>query len=143
MYCIVSVPSEFHSVLEEYTQQGYRVLAVGAKVLSGGYVKIQRMQRDDVECALQFIGLVIMENRLKAETTGVIRELRSAHIRTIMVTGDNIQTAMSVARDCGMIPACRSIVVVHGVPAIAGQSPQICFTQSQADAAIANVSKTF
>lgn len=133
-----SVPPEFHSVLEEYTQQGYRVLAVGTKTLSGSYVKIQRMQREDVECALQFIGLVIMENRLKAETTGVIRELRSAHIRTIMVTGDNIQTAMSVARDCEMIPTCRSIIVVHGVPAVAGQSPQIYFTQSQADSAIAN-----
>ncbi|KAE8752294.1 hypothetical protein FOCC_FOCC001087 [Frankliniella occidentalis] len=133
-----TVPTEFHSVLEEYTQQGYRVLAVGSKTLSGSYVKIQRMQREDVECGLQFIGLVIMENRLKPETTGVIRELRSAHIRTIMVTGDNIQTAMSVARDCGMIPACRSIIVVHGVAAIAGQAPQICFTQSQADAAIAN-----
>lgn len=133
-----SIPPEFHSILEEYTQQGYRVLAVGTKTLSGSYVKIQRMQREDVECALQFIGLVIMENRLKPETTGVIRELRSAHVRTIMVTGDNIQTAMSVARDCGMIPACRSIIVVHGVPAVAGQSPQIYFTQSQADAAIAN-----
>ena len=116
------------------------MLAVGTKTLSGGYVKIQRMQREEVECALQFIGLVIMENRLKPETSGVIRELRSAHIRTIMVTGDNIQTAMSVARDCGMIPAGRSIVVVHGVSAMAGQSPHVCFTQSQADAAIANVS---
>ncbi|KAJ1522556.1 hypothetical protein ONE63_001742 [Megalurothrips usitatus] len=133
-----SVPTEFHSVLEEYTQQGFRVLAVATKTLSGGYVKIQRMQREDVECALQFIGLVIMENRLKPETSGVIRELRSAHIRTIMVTGDNIQTAMSVARDCGMIPACRSIIVAHGVPAVAGQSAQVCFTQSQADTAITN-----
>jgi cation-transporting ATPase 13A3/4/5 len=39
-----------------------------------------------------------MENKLKSETTGVIEELKRCKIRTIMATGDNVLTAISVAR---------------------------------------------
>jgi magnesium-transporting ATPase (P-type) len=42
---------------------------------------------DDVEKDLQFLGLLVMENRLKPETTKVIQLLRKASIRTVMVTG--------------------------------------------------------
>ena len=44
-----------------------------------------------------------MENRLKPETCEVISRLKDANIRTIMCTGDNILTALSVAHDCDMI----------------------------------------
>ena len=43
--------------------------------------------REQVECDLTFLGLLVMENRLKPETTPVIRQLSEANIRTIMVTG--------------------------------------------------------
>jgi len=42
---------------------------------------------DSVESDLHFVGLIVFENKLKAETTPVIRELRDADIRTVMVTG--------------------------------------------------------
>jgi len=44
-----------------------------------------------------------MENKLKPETTGVIEDLQKCKIRTIMATGDNALTAISVARQCSMI----------------------------------------
>lgn len=43
--------------------------------------------REHVESELTFLGLLIMENRLKKETRPVLTELRQAHIRTVMVTG--------------------------------------------------------
>ena len=43
--------------------------------------------REQVECDLTFLGLLVMENRLKPETTPVIQQLSEANIRTIMVTG--------------------------------------------------------
>lgn len=83
-----SVPSNFTSVLQEYTEEGYRVLALAYKPLSKmSYAKVQRVNREDVEQGLILLGLVILENRLKPETTGIIKELREANIRTIMVTG--------------------------------------------------------
>ncbi|GAB6022802.1 hypothetical protein CHUAL_006900 [Chamberlinius hualienensis] len=45
-------------------------------------------------------GLVIMQNAFKRETTPVIDVLNAAKIRTVMVTGDNMHTAISVARNC-------------------------------------------
>ena len=43
--------------------------------------------REVVECDLTFAGLVVMQNRLKPETTPVISTLCKADIRTIMITG--------------------------------------------------------
>jgi cation-transporting ATPase 13A3/4/5 len=43
--------------------------------------------REQVECDLTFLGLLVMENRLKPETAPVIQQLLEANMRTIMVTG--------------------------------------------------------
>nr|CAD7607537.1 unnamed protein product [Timema genevievae] len=56
-----------------------------------------------VETDLEFIGLLITQNMLKPESLPVIQELTAARIRCVMVTGDNILTAVSVARNCGMV----------------------------------------
>ncbi|XP_046388324.1 polyamine-transporting ATPase 13A3-like isoform X2 [Ischnura elegans] len=116
-----TVPPDFGCVLHEYTRQGYRVLAIGGKRVSSriSYTKVQRWSREDAENSLTLLGLIVMENRLKPETSGIIGMLRDACIRTIMVTGDNMLTALSVARDCGMVPANTSVVVVN---AVAGSS---------------------
>lgn len=38
---------------------------------------------------MEFLGLIIMQNKLKAETPGVLQDLRRANIRTLMVTGES------------------------------------------------------
>jgi len=43
--------------------------------------------REQLECDLIFVGLLVLENRLKPETLPVIRTLKDAAIRTVMVTG--------------------------------------------------------
>lgn len=44
-----------------------------------------------------------MQNKLKPVTTSIIQQLNSANIRTIMATGDNVLTAISVGRECNII----------------------------------------
>lgn len=44
-----------------------------------------------------------MQNKLKPATSGVIEILNEANIRTIMATGDNVLTAISVGRECNII----------------------------------------
>lgn len=64
--------------------------------------------REVVESDLRFLGLIVFENKLKPGTAPAIATLRSAHIPTRMVTGDNVRTAISVGRECGMISqTCR------------------------------------
>jgi cation-transporting ATPase 13A3/4/5 len=67
------------------------------------WIKAQRLTRSQVESELRFIGFVIFENKLKLGTEPAIQILKSAHIGVRMCTGDNIRTAISVGRDCGMI----------------------------------------
>jgi len=59
--------------------------------------------REQAESGLKFLGLIIFENKIKAATTPAIQILRAAHLGCRMVTGDNVRTAISVARDCGMV----------------------------------------
>lgn len=87
-----------------YTQQGFRVIACATKRLPKfNWLKVQKISRQEAESNLDFIGLVIFENRMKSTTPSVINELNNAHIRNIMCTGDNIYTAISVAKDCGIV----------------------------------------
>ena len=73
-----------------------------------GYVSLPQLQltsvsREQAESGLQFLGLVIFENKLKPGTSPAIQTLRAAHFACRMITGDNPLTAVSVARECGLI----------------------------------------
>lgn len=67
------------------------------------WLRAQRLKREQVESNLRFLGLIIFENKLKPGTTPVIKSLRNAHMACRMITGDNPLTAVSVARECGLI----------------------------------------
>ena len=45
------------------------------------------LHRSAVECDLQMLGLIIMQNTLKPQTTPVIAKLKKADLRVVMVTG--------------------------------------------------------
>ena len=47
--------------------------------------------RDVVEKNLTFLGLLVMENKLKPETSPIIDVLNSANVKTVMVTGKNVK----------------------------------------------------
>lgn len=79
------------------------------------YAKVQRMSRESIESDLSFLGLVILENRLKPDTTSIINNLSAANIRSVMVTGDNILTALSVARDCNIIKSNQNVIIVTAI----------------------------
>uniref|UniRef100_A0A8C5Q4A9 Cation-transporting ATPase n=1 Tax=Leptobrachium leishanense TaxID=445787 RepID=A0A8C5Q4A9_9ANUR len=109
-----TVPNEFFDELQYYTFQGLRVIGVAYKVFqSEKCADFDSLDRDEVESDLNFLGLLILENRLKPETRPVLEELNAAKIRTVMITGDNIQTATTVARNCGMIPEQSKVIIVE------------------------------
>ena len=98
------VPSDYEELLSFYTHRGYRVIACATKHIPKlSWVKVQKMKRNDAESDLDFIGFIIFENKLKLGTADVMQELELARIRKVMCTGDNILTAISVARECQLI----------------------------------------
>ncbi|KAI1285209.1 Polyamine-transporting ATPase 13A3 [Halotydeus destructor] len=111
-----TLPDNFGEVLMQYTQKGFRVLALAYRPLNSmSYVKMQRATREEIEKDLSFLGLLVMGNMLKPETTPVIDTLIGANIRVIMVTGDNMLTAISVARECHMIGPDHKVILLETV----------------------------
>uniref|UniRef100_A0A8C1UW36 Polyamine-transporting ATPase 13A3 n=1 Tax=Cyprinus carpio TaxID=7962 RepID=A0A8C1UW36_CYPCA len=122
-----TVPDDFAEVLEDYTKQGFRVIALAHRRLESKltFHKVQSINRDQIEKNMDFLGLIIMQNKLKTETPGVLEDLRRANIRTVMVTGDNMLTAISVARDCGMIQPQDRVIIADALPPKDGQAAKI------------------
>ncbi|KAI9144956.1 hypothetical protein BKA69DRAFT_1052263 [Paraphysoderma sedebokerense] len=118
-----SMPSNYDSLLTTYAHNGYRVIAVAAKKLVGlSLLKAQKLKRHQVESDLTFLGFIIFENKLKPGTQSAIFTLCAARIRQTMCTGDNVLTAISVARECGMVSQKDVVFVprfVEGSSAIA------------------------
>jgi cation-transporting ATPase 13A3/4/5 len=110
---IYSLPENFDAVLNSYAKEGYRIIALAGKTLPNmNYRKSQTIQRDEVESNLTFLGLLVMENRLKKETNDVIKTLNDCNVRTVMATGDNILTAISVARQCNILTNSQKVTYI-------------------------------
>uniref|UniRef100_A0A8C6XF84 Polyamine-transporting ATPase 13A3 n=1 Tax=Naja naja TaxID=35670 RepID=A0A8C6XF84_NAJNA len=122
-----TVPADFERVLEDYTWQGFRVIALAHRKLESklSWHKVQNVARDAIESSMDFLGLIIMQNKLKPETPAVLEDLQKANIRTVMVTGDNMLTAISVARDCGMILPQDKVIVAEALPPKDGHPARI------------------
>ncbi|XP_056421386.1 probable cation-transporting ATPase 13A5 isoform X2 [Hyla sarda] len=109
-----TVPNSFSKKLENYTSQGFRVIGLAYRSLEEeGLPKFSDIDREVVECDLTFLGLLILENRLKPETNAVLEELSEANIRAVMVTGDNLQTAVTVGKKSRMIPSSSKIIMLE------------------------------
>lgn len=100
-----TIPSGISTTMEIYTKRGYRVLALAWRPLPAEVtlVQIHRLKREQAEIDFTFLGLILFENRLKKGTAPVVSNLNRAKIKQIMVTGDNILTAISVAHECGLV----------------------------------------
>ncbi|CAI5791593.1 probable cation-transporting ATPase 13A3 isoform X1 [Podarcis lilfordi] len=122
-----TVPDTFSAVLESYTRRGLRVIALASRRLESKFTwhKIQHISRDVIECNMDFLGLVVLQNKLKPETVPILAELQRARIRLVMVTGDNLLTAISVGRECGMIPAKGKVILTEALPPRDGQPATI------------------
>uniref|UniRef100_A0A8C6IVK4 Cation-transporting P-type ATPase N-terminal domain-containing protein n=1 Tax=Melopsittacus undulatus TaxID=13146 RepID=A0A8C6IVK4_MELUD len=109
-----TVPANFLKELKTYTSQGFRVIALAHKVLNPGKnVDVSNLEREDVESEMEFLGLLVMENSLKQETKPVLQQLAAARIRSVMVTGDNLQTAVMLAKTAGMIHTGSKVILVE------------------------------
>lgn len=82
-----TVPSDIEMKLKLYTEKGFRVIALAVKPLQITYEEIKNLNRTNVEKDLTFLSLIILENRIKIETIPVIRALKKADMKIVMITG--------------------------------------------------------
>ncbi|KAF6824536.1 p-type ATPase [Colletotrichum plurivorum] len=118
-----SFPADYDEQLAYYTHKGYRVIGCASRHIPKlSWVKAQKMKRQEAESNLEFIGFIIFENKLKPTTASVLKELLDSNISTTMVTGDNILTAISVARECNLISKTAHCFVPRFVEGNCGDS---------------------
>ncbi|CAN3363072.1 vacuolar cation-transporting ATPase Ypk9p [Diutina catenulata] len=102
-----SLPSNFDELLHHYTHAGFRVIALAYRELGPG--DAASVDRAQAESSLTFAGFIIFENKLKPSTKPTLAELNHSAIRTVMCTGDNVLTAISVARESGLVDSGAAI----------------------------------
>mmetsp|Transcript_9224 Transcript_9224/g.9197 ORF Transcript_9224/g.9197 Transcript_9224/m.9197 type:complete len:890 (-) Transcript_9224:6-2675(-) len=99
-----SIPNNLKEVLAEYTKKGYRVLACASKKIPPiKYTELRSFKLEEIENDLEFLGFLVLQNKLKSQTIPSIHDLHNANIRTIMATGDAVLTGICVARECGIL----------------------------------------
>ena len=105
-----TIPESFDEVLNSYTTKGYRVLGMAGKSLIMNFQQSQTITREAVEKNMLFLGLLIVQNKLKEKTKKSLETYDNADLRMMMATGDNILTAICVSKDCNLISQNQEMV---------------------------------
>lgn len=85
-------------LFESYAKEGLRVIGFGYKTISK-----KKMSREELEKNLDFLGFVGIYDPPREEAKQAVIQAKEAGIQTIMVTGDNELTALSIAKDVGLV----------------------------------------
>lgn len=83
-----------------FSDSALRVLAFSYKTASGN---------ENSESGMIFTGLTGMIDPVRKEAKKAIRLCKSAHIDTVMITGDHINTAIAIARQAGILKNKKAI----------------------------------
>ena len=117
----VTLPSNFEAMLALYAGGGYRVLGCADRILTAeqaAAATTRSLARAEAEAAglLRFVGLVVLENKLKPSSAGVIAALQAAAMNVCMITGDHARTAVTVGRAANILSRDARVVLCDASP---------------------------
>ncbi len=95
----VSDLSRVHSMYKEALSRGERVLAVALNFGDGEPV---------------FVSLLVLRDKLRTGVKNAVGDILSAGIQIVMVTGDNLDTATSIAEECGFYKQSAGHIALDG-----------------------------
>lgn len=98
--CVDCDREMLHKINDEFAGRGLRVLCIAIKTLDETPAA---PTPDDIECDLTFVGLLGLLDPPRPEAVKGIEVCKEAGIRTVMITGDNLITANSVAKSMGIL----------------------------------------
>jgi predicted P-type ATPase len=99
----LSIPQDYLKVAKQHASLGFYVLAIACRMIETSPSQVDNLSRDELESNLELVGLMLFRNELKPETALALKELREGGCRNVMITGDNANTAIFVAKACDMI----------------------------------------
>ena len=93
--------AELEHELKHYTSRGMRLIGVGYKdVEFESFPKEDGMAREELMKDIVFMGFVVLHDPLRDDVAESIATAKHAGARVIMATGDNPETARSIAAEC-------------------------------------------
>ena len=93
--------NKLFDIIKKLTCEGYRVISVGYK-------------KENYELSdLCFIGFIVIKDELRENASVGINMVRDANVDIVMITGDDKDTALSIARDVGLVKTINDVVLTH------------------------------
>ena len=94
--------TKLYKYIEEKTKSGIRVLALS----TSSYYK----ELDPIKNML-FVGFVLIKDEVRKEAIEGLNLVKKAHIQTVMITGDNKDTAVAIGKEVGLINDSKDLVL--------------------------------
>lgn len=89
---IISNITKIKEFIYENTKRGIRVLLMATSTNK----ELENLNN------LTLVGLIFIKDEIRKEAIEGVKLVKDAHIKTIMITGDNKETAISIGRECGI-----------------------------------------
>ncbi|MCE3009177.1 MAG: cation-transporting P-type ATPase [Proteobacteria bacterium] len=89
---------EWLKKVSKWAREGSKVLGFSRRRLVSGKLELNHEPNSEFE----FCGLLIFKDAVRPEVRPALNYCRSSGIRVLMLTGDHLETALSVARDIGL-----------------------------------------
>ena len=92
----------FNKKIEKYTKLGIRVIALA---INDNY------NLNDIFTNLTLVGIILIKDEVRKEAIDGLKLVKNAHIQTVMITGDNKDTAVGIAKELGLINNSKDIIL--------------------------------
>ncbi|EQC29307.1 hypothetical protein SDRG_12976 [Saprolegnia diclina VS20] len=103
------------NIIQRFANDGLRTLCLGYKDIAAPWEHvIAHYSEDDLECDLTCVAIVGIEDPVRPDVPEAIRQCQHAGIIVRMVTGDNLATATSISKKCGILQDDADALVMEG-----------------------------
>ena len=86
--------------MNSYSKRGIRLLALATK----------EADKKELE-KLTFVGMILIKDEVRDDAIEGVRLVKDANIQLVMITGDNVDTATSIAREVGIVTSDDDLVL--------------------------------
>lgn len=108
-----SIPKNFTNLMEGMAIQGFRVLGLAYKTVEIATKAKILLQREEVENDLNFLGFLIMQNKIKHDTAKIMKRLKYADFSLKIISGDNPLTTIQAAKESQIIHNDKNVFLLE------------------------------
>ncbi|WP_334330995.1 cation-translocating P-type ATPase [Candidatus Phytoplasma prunorum] len=105
----------FENYLEKMSKKSLRILGLAYQKLDYNFDLKNNQEIQQIEKNLIFLGLISIKDNIKKEAFETIKIFKKAQIITIMITGDNINTAETIATELKIFDKKKDLIITGDI----------------------------